>query len=130
MKSNVPEGFGDELTQLEKQVINKVRDYLIGDSEMSEYKVRDIIGLDKSGNYYGKHVVAMTREELYSKSDIAAELGYRDMVIDTIRQQNAELVELAKVMCEHACPCEYWTREESAAWERMEHIIKGDKDEQ
>lgn len=31
MKSNGPEGFGDEPTQLEKQVINKVRDYLNGE---------------------------------------------------------------------------------------------------
>lgn len=45
------------------------------------YAERDIMHLDSVGNYYTKHVVAMTKEGLHSKSDIAAELAWRDHVI-------------------------------------------------
>lgn len=50
---------------------------------MSEkfYAERDIIGMDSKGGHYCRHISAMTREDLHSKSDIAAELGFRDMVI-------------------------------------------------
>lgn len=33
----------------------------------------------------------MTREDLHYKSDIAAELGYRDMVIDRLTKENQKL---------------------------------------
>lgn len=46
-----------------------------------KYKERDIVKLDKEGNFYCKHVEAMTKEGLHEKSDIAAELAYRDWVI-------------------------------------------------
>lgn len=46
---------------------------------MSVYKKRCIEGLDEAGGFYCKHVLAMTEEGLHDKSDIAAELGYRDM---------------------------------------------------
>lgn len=39
------------------------------------------------GNYYMRHLMAMTAEGLHSKSDIAAELAHRDMVIDELRQE-------------------------------------------
>ena len=42
------------------------------------YAERDIDGLDEDGNFYFKHVMAMTAESLHGKSAIAAELGYRD----------------------------------------------------
>ncbi len=42
------------------------------------YAERDIELLDDLGGYYFRHVCAMTGEGLHSKSDIAAELGYRD----------------------------------------------------
>ena len=45
------------------------------------YAKRDPMILDDAGNFYCKHVMAMTTERLNSKSDIAAELGYRDMKI-------------------------------------------------
>lgn len=50
---------------------------------MSEnlYAERDIIQLDRDGNYYCQHVDRMTAEKLHSKSDIAAELGHRDQRI-------------------------------------------------
>ena len=42
---------------------------------------RDIIEM---GEYYTRHVLAMTREALHEKSDIAAELGWRDMQIGAL----------------------------------------------
>ena len=54
---------------------------------MSEYSERDCFALDKAGSFYCKHVMAMTAEKLHSKSDIAAELGYRDFVIATLTEQ-------------------------------------------
>lgn len=39
-------------------------------------------GLHTLEPYYSAHVSAMTTEALFSKSDIAAELAYRDRVID------------------------------------------------
>ena|SRR5690554_505769 len=52
--------------------------------EVKRYAERDIMALDAAGNYYCRHVSAMTREGLHSKSDIAAELGWRDMQIDAL----------------------------------------------
>ncbi|UTD55907.1 hypothetical protein [Halomonas sp. MS1] len=42
---------------------------------------RDIMALDKQGGHYWRHANAMTAEGLHSKSDIAAELAYRDACI-------------------------------------------------
>jgi hypothetical protein len=36
------------------------------------------MALDKDGGHYCRHVMAMTREDLHGKSDIAAELAWRD----------------------------------------------------
>ena len=54
----------------------------------SQYEERNAMELDRLGGFYTRHVVAMTKEGLNSKADIAAELGYRDMVID---QQQSEI---------------------------------------
>ncbi len=43
--------------------------------------------LDIDGGYYGRHVDAMTRENLHSKSDIAAQLGARDREIGRLRAE-------------------------------------------
>lgn len=56
---------------------------------MKLYAERDIQELDRRGkfsvgNYYSRHVSAMTSEGLHSKSDIAAELAYRDAEIDRL----------------------------------------------
>ena len=40
---------------------------------------------------YMDHVSAMTREELHSKSDIACELAYRDLIIKGFRAEKKEL---------------------------------------
>lgn len=45
---------------------------------------RDIEQLDEGG-YYTRHIHAMTHEGLHSKSDIAAELAYRDLQIDLLK---------------------------------------------
>lgn len=52
------------------------------------YAERDLEMLDMTNNYYSRHVMAMTREGLNSKSSIAAELAYRDWIID---EQQKEL---------------------------------------
>lgn len=49
------------------------------------YAVRNPQELDRLGNYYSRHVIAMTEEDLYSKSDIAAELAHRDLEIDRLK---------------------------------------------
>lgn len=43
------------------------------------YDHRDVMALNKHGNVYVRHVEAMTAEGLHSKSDIAAELAWRDV---------------------------------------------------
>ena len=53
-----------------------------------EYNQRDIISL---GNYYTNHVLAMTKESLHSKSDIAAELAHRDIEIDKLKHIISEV---------------------------------------
>lgn len=51
-------------------------------SDAKQYAERDIIA---QGDYYTRHISAMTGEDLNSKSDIAAELAHRDMEIDRLR---------------------------------------------
>ena len=36
----------------------------------------------KLGEYYARHVMAMTAEGLHEKADIAAELAWRDFLLD------------------------------------------------
>lgn len=62
------------------------------------YAERDALEMDIAGGYYGRHVSAMTREQLCSKSAIAAELGYRDQQIDLLQQ---ECTALAANQCIH-----------------------------
>lgn len=56
-----------------------------------QYAERDIESLDEAGGFYSRHVSAMTGDGLHTKSSIAAELGYRDMV-------NSELLEALRRM--------------------------------
>jgi hypothetical protein len=56
-----------------------------------QYAERDAMALEKAGGYYSRHVSAMTAEGLHSKSDIAAELAYRDMLIDALTTERNEL---------------------------------------
>lgn len=61
---------------------------------MSLYKERDAMELDAAGGFYSQHVMSMTSEQLHSKSDIAAELGYRDMVVNDLLTTLQSLVEI------------------------------------
>jgi hypothetical protein len=56
-------------------------------SEVKQYAERDAMALDDAGGYYLRHVLAMTGEKLHSKSDIAAELGWRDMQIEQLKAE-------------------------------------------
>lgn len=60
-------------------------------SEEKQYAERDLIAMDVAGNHYCRHVSAMTREHLHSKSDIAAELGWRDWQIAELKEQRDAL---------------------------------------
>jgi hypothetical protein len=59
-----------------------------------QYAVRDIMEIDEKSGHYCKHVQAMTREGLHDKSDIAAELAYRDLLIDELKLKNMRLKNL------------------------------------
>lgn len=54
---------------------------------IKQYAERDAMKLDQAGGYYCRHVSAMTAEQLNSKGDIAAELGWRDMQIARLNEQ-------------------------------------------
>ena len=56
-----------------------------------QYAERDVMALDEDGGFYYRHIDAMTGEGLHSKSDIAAELGYRDMKIEALQVENGQL---------------------------------------
>ena len=55
---------------------------------MNHYARRDIENMEPE---YSNHVSAMTTEDLFSKSDIAAELAYRDRRISLLEEALAEL---------------------------------------
>lgn len=56
-------------------------------NEVKQYAERDLMAMDFAGDHYCRHVSAMTSEQLHSKSDIAAELGWRDMQIASLKEQ-------------------------------------------
>lgn len=55
---------------------------------MTEYAEREIDS-DELAPHYSKHVMAMTAEILHSKSDIAAELAWRDAEIERVKAKLA-----------------------------------------
>ena len=63
------------------------------------YAERDICEQDEKGGFYFKHVLAMTAEQLHSKSDIAAELAHRDL---RIQQLEAVLNSTRDYLAKHA----------------------------
>ncbi|MRT01925.1 hypothetical protein [Ewingella americana] len=60
-------------------------------STVNLYSCRDAMWLDQQGGHYVRHVDHMTREGLHSKSDIAAELGWRDYQIAELTRQVSAL---------------------------------------
>lgn len=63
-----------------------------------QYAERDIMALDISGNHYSRHISAMTSEGLHSKSDIAAELAWRDARIAELEARTVNLPDLRQVV--------------------------------
>lgn len=68
------------------------------------YAERDIEALDNFGGFYSKHVSAMTSESLHLKSSIAAELGYRDMLISKLIIATQQMIE-----CYDSADGKVWT---------------------
>ena len=60
-------------------------------TDVKRYEERDIMALDEAGGFYCRHIDAMTGEGLHGKSDIAAELGYRDMQIQALQADNERM---------------------------------------
>ena len=54
---------------------------------MKHYAKRSPMELDLAGGHYERHVSAMTSEGLHEKSDIAAELAWRDLENDRLRRE-------------------------------------------
>ena len=82
---------------------------------MTWYAKRDNRQLDKDGEYYSRHILAMTKERLHEKSEIASELAWRDMLID-------KLVKHLKI-----CPCGVpWEKDsfEFGCWNCGFQIVK------
>ena len=50
-----------------------------------QYAKRSTEDLDDAGGYFSRHMTSIQIEFLYDPSDIAKELAYRDMVIDTLK---------------------------------------------
>lgn len=59
----------------------------------AQYAARDIESLDKFGGHYSRHVDAMTAEDLHDKSEIAAELAFRDAKINMLSLQVESLLD-------------------------------------
>lgn len=56
-----------------------------------QYPEVDPIELDECGEYYTRHLFAMTNENLHGKGEIAAQLGARDLRIDQLEAQLKEI---------------------------------------
>lgn len=72
---------------------------------IKQYAERDAFELDQAGGHYMRHVMAMTAEQLHSKSDIAAELAWRDSQIAALQQKLDELVGLVENVDNSHCMC-------------------------
>jgi len=59
-------------------------------STKKQYCERDVIELERQGGFYSLHVEALTSEDLTSKSDIAAELAWRDTEIERLKRERDE----------------------------------------
>lgn len=65
------------------------------------YAEREYDELDFAGNYYSRHIQAMTAEGLNAKHQIAGELAYRDMIIDQLKRDMANLQAQFEEACLH-----------------------------
>lgn len=71
-------------------------------SKANQYAERNIESLDEAGNHYLIHIDAMTVESLHSKSEIAAELAYRDMRIENKQKTIIEQADKLKALTSFA----------------------------
>ena len=92
---------------------------------MPEYKERSPVALDAAGGYYIRHVSAMTGEKLHAKSDIAAELGYRDMLIDDL--VCALRVALPMLPTGDELPMEYYADRPGSLWMALRAIKRAEE---
>lgn len=51
---------------------------------------------EKQGDYFMRHMMAVTAENLRRKTDIAAELAHRDILIDALRQMLSHAEHIAQ----------------------------------
>lgn len=77
---------------------------------MKHYAKRDHMAQDAAGNYYSRHVSAMTAEALHAKSEIAGELAHRDMEIDRLRAELKKWSEFAEREFAHFPPTNLTTK--------------------
>lgn len=92
------------------------------DTDAPQYGQRDTL---EQGNYFMRHMLAMTGESLHAKSAIAAELAHRDMEIDRLRK-DAELLAWVLAHPETAAEClEDAAAGDGTARENLERRIAG-----
>lgn len=104
-----------------------------------QYAERDFIEMDAKGAYYFRHVRAMTAENLHDKSDIAAELGWRDMQIAaqaarieqlTAESVNEELREAVRASLGEALDCtRVWSAWSYGTMSESDFVQVADDDE-
>lgn len=68
---------------------------------MNLYATRDV---EAQGEYFMRHLEAMTAEKLHSKSDIAAELAQRDILLSAVASALNEWVDYFDKLDQHAEP--------------------------
>jgi chromosome segregation ATPase len=88
-------------------------------SKCNQYAERDIEQLD---NYYMVHIDAMTVESLRSKSDIAAELAFRDECIAELKKEHERV---KKYNSSLLAKLKYYISEEEAEIRDLEQKAEG-----
>lgn len=88
MKSNVPDDFGDKQAGIERKILNKCRDYLIGDGEVSDQP--------KSRLEIALMLMNQQAQEDCEKRGGSIELHYASEIaneLDRLTQENQQLRE-------------------------------------
>lgn len=80
--------------------------------------------IDKLGNYYTRHVSAMTIEGLHSKSAIAAELGWRDSEIDRLSTELDKEKRLSEAISRDCNKCALQRNEALDRLAKCKELIK------
>ena len=94
------------------------------------YGKRDIVA---QGQKYIDHITAMTAEELFGKSNIAAELAHRDIEIEDLRADNKRLREALEELVflkdhkDKNGKTDLYRMIQPDAWESARDALQGDK---